>query len=67
MYPEELLDYNKFMARTSCPLNDQLCLEAVWFGQNMLLGDKKDMDDIADAIEKVCSNAGRIKEKADQK
>jgi len=67
MYPEELLDYNKYMARTSCPLNDQLCLEAVWFGQNMLLGDKKDMDDIADAIEKVCSNAVRIREKADQK
>ena len=34
--------------------------ESVWFTQNMLLGDRKDMDDIADAIEKVISNAGEL-------
>jgi len=66
MYSEDLLDYNKYMERTNCPLNDQLCREAVWFGQNMLIGDKKDMDDIANAIEKISSNASRIKEKTDK-
>lgn len=35
------------------PNNDQLCQEAVWFFQNMLLGAKQDMDDIANAIMKV--------------
>lgn len=30
--------------------------EGVWLTQNMLLGTKKDMDDIADAVEKVLSN-----------
>jgi perosamine synthetase len=38
------------------PGNDQLCEEAVWFTQNMLLGDKRDIDDIADAIAKVYEN-----------
>ena len=38
------------------PDNDQLCKEAVWFGQNMLLGDKKDMDDIANGILKIYEN-----------
>jgi perosamine synthetase len=35
------------------PDNDQLCEEAVWFSQSMLLAEKSDMDDIADAIAKV--------------
>lgn len=30
--------------------------ESVWLTQNMLLGSKKDIDDIADAVEKVMSN-----------
>jgi hypothetical protein len=28
----------------------------VWFGQNMLLGNEQDMDDIADAIVKIHQN-----------
>jgi dTDP-4-amino-4,6-dideoxygalactose transaminase len=35
------------------PVNDRLCNEAVWFTQTMLLGEKRDMDDIAAAIAKV--------------
>ena len=35
------------------PVNDRLCNEAVWFTQTMLLGDKRDMEDIAAAIAKV--------------
>lgn len=38
------------------PGNDQLCSEAVIFGQNMLLGTRSDMDDIANAIFKIYEN-----------
>ena len=61
MYPPELLDYRKYMERNQCPANDRLCEEAVWFGQNMLLAEKSDMDDIAAAIEKIHKNADKIK------
>lgn len=61
MYPEELLDIDAYTARNQCPENDQLCEEAVWFTQNLLLGSRQDMDDIAGAIEKVHKNAGSIK------
>ncbi len=42
------------------PDNDQLCREAVWFSQSMLLGNKKDMDDIANAILKVYENRDKL-------
>jgi perosamine synthetase len=42
------------------PDNDQLCKEAVWFGQNMLLGSKEDIDDIADAILKTYENRDKL-------
>jgi len=42
------------------PGNDQLCREAVWLGQNMLLTTKKDMDDIANAILKVHENRDKL-------
>jgi dTDP-4-amino-4,6-dideoxygalactose transaminase len=61
MYQPEMLDYNKFMERNQCPLNDQLCEEAVWFTQNILLGSKSDMDDIVNAIKRIHKNAGKIK------
>jgi perosamine synthetase len=61
MYPPEMLDYKKYMERNQCPVNDQLCEEAVWFGQNMLLAEKSDMDDIAKAINKIQKNAEKIK------
>lgn len=61
MYPSEMLDYDKYMERNQCPANDILCEEAVWFGQNMLLAEKSDMDDIAAAIERIYKNADKIK------
>jgi perosamine synthetase len=61
MYSSEMLDYKKFMERNQCPMNDQLCEEAVWFGQNMLLAEKSDMDDIATAIDRIHKNADKIK------
>jgi hypothetical protein len=42
------------------PDNDQLTQEAVWFFQNMLLGERKDMDDIVDAIQKVYENRKQL-------
>jgi dTDP-4-amino-4,6-dideoxygalactose transaminase len=47
------MDYSK----VSCPVTENACAnESVWFGQNMLLGTKEDMDDIACAIGKIRSN-----------
>jgi len=42
------------------PDNDQLCEEAVWFTQNLLLGTRQDMDDIADAILKIYENRDKL-------
>lgn len=42
------------------PETDQLCSEAVWFTQNMLLGSRRDMDDIADAVQKVYENRDKL-------
>ncbi len=64
MYPPEMLDYNKYMEQNQCPLNDQLCEEAVWFSQSMMLAGKSDMDDIATAIEKIYNNSARINDKS---
>jgi dTDP-4-amino-4,6-dideoxygalactose transaminase len=64
MYPKELLDYKKYLERNQCPQNDQLCEEAVWFTQNLLLGTKADMTAIASAMEKVSKNAEKIKKSA---
>ena len=60
MYSKKMLDFTKYLERNYCPENNLLCEEAVWFSQNMLLGSKADMDDIAMAIEKVQKNAGAI-------
>ncbi len=63
-YPKERLDYNKYAQENSCPLNEKLCNEqAVWIPQNILLGSKKDMENIALSIEKVQKNAEDIKKK----
>ncbi|HBE41027.1 MAG TPA: glutamine--scyllo-inositol aminotransferase [Bacteroidales bacterium] len=61
MYPPEMLDYDKYMERNQCPLNDQLCEEAVWLFHNILLAEKKDMDDIVTAVDRISKNADKIK------
>ena len=61
MYPPEILDYKKYMESNQCPVNDQLCEEAVWIGQWSLLAEKSDMDNIAIAIERIHRNADKIK------
>jgi len=46
--------------RNACPENDKLCEEAVWFFQTMLLGPRRDMDEIAEAIRKIQKHAGEL-------
>lgn len=61
MYPKKMLDINTYNEQNQCPENDRLCNEeAVWLSQSMLLTGKKDMDDIAMAIEKIFKNVDKI-------
>lgn len=53
----ELSDYR---GRIACPENDRLCTEAVWLTQTMLLGSKRDMDDIANAILKIQAHSSDL-------
>lgn len=43
-----------------CPVNDKLCTEAVWFTQNMLLGPRSDMEQIAEAVQKIRTHAAEL-------
>jgi dTDP-4-amino-4,6-dideoxygalactose transaminase len=58
LFPENVL--GTWEERNECPANDQLCSEAVWFTQNMFLGNKSDMDQIAEAIRKIKKHAGEL-------
>jgi perosamine synthetase len=44
----------------NCPQNQQLCQQAVWFTQNMLLGPRADMDKIAEAIRRIQGHAAEL-------
>lgn len=61
MYTREELDFKKYSENNECPENDRLCTEAVWLQQNLLLSEKSDLDDIANAIERIRKNAEKIK------
>ncbi|MCB1125548.1 MAG: DegT/DnrJ/EryC1/StrS family aminotransferase [Verrucomicrobiae bacterium] len=58
IYPADLLD--QWADRNACPENEKLCRTAVWFTQNMLLGEPSDMDQIATAIRKIQHHAGAL-------
>ena len=61
-YGKKALNYNKWSEENECPLNDTLCYEeAVWLPQNVLLGSKRDMDSISNAIQKIYDNAEQLK------
>ena len=51
LYGEKTM--NEWLERNQCPQNDKLTEQAVWFTQNMLLGSKSDMEQIAGAIRKI--------------
>lgn len=59
IYPERVLA--EWEERNQCPANDRLCEEAVWLTQPMLLGPRRDMDQIAEAIRKIQAQAGAVK------
>lgn len=51
----------RWTERNQCPVNDRLCEEAVWFTQTMLLGTKRDMEQIAEAIRKIHKQSGELR------
>ena len=52
----DFLDYAE-----SCPVAERACAEeAVWLEHRLLLGNENDMDDIANAIEKISLNADEL-------
>lgn len=55
IYPKERIAH--WEERNHCPQNDRLCREAVWLTQNMLLGPRSDMDQIAEAVRKIQEHA----------
>jgi len=57
-FSKERLD--RYRQELHYPDNDQLCKEAVWLSQSLLLATKRDMDDIADAILKIYENRDRL-------
>jgi perosamine synthetase len=51
----------EWLERSQCPQNDILAGEqGVWFTQTMLLGDMRDMDQIAEAVRKIHSHAAEL-------
>jgi dTDP-4-amino-4,6-dideoxygalactose transaminase len=53
------VDFTKYAAL--CPVAERACAtEAVWLEHRLLLGSREDVDDIADAIEKVRENAAEL-------
>ena len=55
-YYGKKMDYSKL----SLPNVELLCKQAAWFGHSMLLGTKKDMQDIVRAMRKVYDNQKQI-------
>jgi len=58
IYSKERL--NRYHEENHCPESDQMCKEVAGFYQSYLLGTKKDMDDIADAILKIYENRDKL-------
>jgi dTDP-4-amino-4,6-dideoxygalactose transaminase len=44
-----------------CPNSDRLCEQSIWLEQSLFLGSRKDMDDIADAFEKIYTHQAELK------
>jgi dTDP-4-amino-4,6-dideoxygalactose transaminase len=62
IYPAKLLA--EWEERNRCPANERLCTEAVWFTQPMLLGTRKDMDDIVAAVRKIYEHRAALATRA---
>lgn len=65
MHPPKELDIKRYFENNRCPVSTTLCNEeAVWLEQSLLLSEKKDMDGIAAAVEKIRNNADAIRKAA---
>jgi perosamine synthetase len=53
-------DLSTYRERIACPVNDQLCSEAIWFEQTNFLGPRSDMDQRIDAILKIKKYSAEI-------
>lgn len=52
---------NKCLSNIHCPVTEKACRkEAVWIPQSVLLGTKKDMDDIVKAVQKIQNQAKKL-------
>ncbi len=61
-YGEKELNIDRYNEENECPLNDKLCYEeAVWLPQYVLLGSRRDMESIRNAIGKIHANAEKLK------
>jgi dTDP-4-amino-4,6-dideoxygalactose transaminase len=58
MYAPEQIERARQLS--ACPENDRLCTEAVWLFQSLLLGSRRDMDDIVHAVEKIYENRKQL-------
>ncbi|WP_375583039.1 DegT/DnrJ/EryC1/StrS family aminotransferase [Cyclobacterium xiamenense] len=58
LYGEKAMQ--EWVETSSCPQNDLLCEQAIWFTQSMLLGTKNDMEQIAEALVKIRTHAGEL-------
>lgn len=55
-------DLREWEDRNHTPENEKLCQEAIWLGQSRLLGSKRDMEQVAEAVRKVQKHAGALRE-----
>ncbi len=46
--------------RNHTPANDKLCNEAVWLTQNMMLGPRRDMDQVVEAVQKIREHSAEL-------
>jgi perosamine synthetase len=58
LYPAARL--KQWHEKNQCPANDRLCGQAVWLTQNMLLGPRGDMEQIAEAVRKIQAHAAEL-------
>lgn len=53
-------EIDRWRERNHCPANDRLCNEGLWLAHNVLLGSRRDMEEIVAAIRKVQRNAAAL-------
>ncbi len=58
VFSKERLD--RYREQNHCPHNDQLCADSLYLSHQTLLGTKRDVDDIVEALEKVQRNAAML-------